>query len=283
MALGTSQVADYDVTIDITCERTDEELERWRLGVHGAIAAAYAKKVEDYEAKLAAREFEVDAVRILGGNSDQNRRIEQTEIKKACIALLSGVDLPSQRFDGIVEDDPYPTSPSEKADSFPRPRPAGDLQEQGRFIRFFEQAFEWEQMSYLFYPYFWGRKKTWHDRALRDHDDPLFAEFLRAGSARAVIPVRPSFEGDLRYFLLTGGLWGGSDMPDISDQNYLPITEEMKERSGASGKERAEGESWEVRLPTKLVKLREDGKLPAWEWSEATGWRPVPKKPSAVV
>ena len=29
---------------------------------------------------------------------------------------------------------------------------------EGRIIQFFEQAFEWNNVTYLFYPYFWGRE-----------------------------------------------------------------------------------------------------------------------------
>ena len=46
---------------------------------------------------------------------------------------------------------------------------------------------------YFFYPYFWGRKPLWVTKLLLDDTDPLFAEFLRAGEARAVVPVRPGF------------------------------------------------------------------------------------------
>ena len=151
------------------------------------------------------------------------------------------------------------------------------MEEQGRIVRFFEQAFEWEQMTYFFYPYYWGRKQTWYDKALKDNDDPIFAGFLNAGEARVVIPVRPTFEADLGYFLLTGQIWGGADLPSITDSDYLPITEEIKESANAPGDEKPQGDPWEVRLPTTLVKLRADGKAPAWTRPDPNKWEWVPK------
>jgi hypothetical protein len=224
----------------------------------------------------------------MGGNPDSNRKIERTEIKKACIALLSGYNLLA--FNGVKEDsDPnaHPP-PSSFLGKFPRPDKApwqpipadgnpGTVEEQGRIIRFFEQAFEWEQMTYFFYPYYWGRKQTWYDKVLKDNDDPIFAEFLNAREARVVIPVRPPFEADLGYFLMTGQIWGGADLPDITDTDYLPITEEIKESANAPGDEKPQGDPWEVRLPTTLVKLRADGKAPAWTRPDPNKWEWVPE------
>jgi hypothetical protein len=86
-----------------------------------------------------------------------------------------------------------------------------------------------------------------------DNDDSLFTDFLRAGQARLVVPMRPQFEADLRYYLLTGQIWGGGDMPHISDRDYLPITEEIKAQTGAPAGEVAQGDPWLVRVPTNLV------------------------------
>ena len=36
---------------------------------------------------------------------------------------------------------------------------------------------------YFFYPYYWGRKSNWTERALLDDPDPLFADFIKAGAS----------------------------------------------------------------------------------------------------
>ncbi len=44
----------------------------------------------------------------------------------------------------------------------------------------------------------------------------------------------------------------------------MPIADELAERLGKPGDEIPQGEAWEVRVPTNLVKLRADDKLPTW-------------------
>lgn len=283
VAVEYHKLDDYGLTIDIQCKVTDQAIEQWQVKTHAAIIQAYNKQLSDYEEKLAARAFQKGTQGTVGGNPDRNRQIERTEIKKACIALLSGYDLLA--FNGIKEDQPN-TQPGPS--NFPRPdeppwQPMppdghyGTVEQQGRIIRFFEQAFEWEQMTYFFYPYYWGRKQTWYGKVLKDNDDPIFAEFLNAGEARVVIPVRPIFDKDLVYFLMTGQIWGGADLPDITDTDYLPITEEIKESANAPGDEKPQGDPWEVRLPTTLIKLRADGKRPGWTRPDPKKWEWVPE------
>src|SRR6185369_12218958 len=138
-----------------------------------------------------------------------------------------------------VVEDPVPQNPKPNdppAQLFPRPNNAKAKQD-GEFARFFEQAFEWEQMQYIFYPYYWSRKSVWYDKATRTNADPLFAEFLRAGQARVVIPVRPSMEPAVWYYLMTTQTWMGGDPPMVTDSDYLSIAEEIKEATGAPGTE----------------------------------------------
>jgi hypothetical protein len=142
------------------------------------------------------------------------------------------------------------------------------------YVRFFEQAFEWEHLVYFFYPYFWGWKPAWHNRMLLDDIDPEFADFLRAGAARVVFPVRPGFEAAVIHYLETGEIWNGGPPPDISDSTYVPIVKEIQEAQGAPGDEVPTGEPWLVRLPTTLVKLRADDALPAWQ-KVGEDWQPA--------
>lgn len=144
---------------------------------------------------------------------------------------------------------------------------------QGDYIRFFEQAFEWENMQYIFYPYFWAQKSRWRARALVSNSDPTFAEFLRAGAARVVFPVRPGFEDDVRYFLQYGKIWGGGPVPGLNQPDYVPISEEISRATGAPGDERAVGKPWEVRVPTELVRLKTKTQLPAWEQDASGVWK----------
>jgi hypothetical protein len=45
----------------------------------------------------------------------------------------------------------------------------------------------------------------------------------------------------------------------------VSIIQEIKESEQAPGKEVLQGDPWDVRLPTTLVKLRADASLPKWK------------------
>ena len=181
-----------------------------------------------------------------------NRQIERTELKRCFISILSNSDV-----SGTNDVAPFPPLMTM---NFPL------IEKDGKNIRFFEQAFEWDKMGYVFYPYLLGRSSQWVDRLfLKVENDPLFENFLRAGYARVVVPVRPGFEDSINFYLLTGKPWLGGDLPKIGDQTYLPISEEMKEQSGAPGDEIPVGDPWEFRIPTRLLKLRKDDSLPKWK------------------
>jgi hypothetical protein len=274
IAVETQQARDFAIVVNVTCVRTDAALDQWRNDTHAAIMNAYVKLLADYQDRREAQAMQTTAQVPLDGNTDQNRVIEQTELKKACIARLAGMDIYDANFNDIrVETITDPL----KDRLFPRPNvPSLTLSgiaggDQGAFIRFFEQAFEWEQMMYLFYPYYWARHQNWYGSALLDSGDPLFAEFLKAGAARVVVPVRLQLEADVRYFLMTGQIWSGGGLPEISDTDYLPITEEIKARDNAPGDEKPQGDPWDVVLPTTLIKLRDDDSLPIWKKFPVSG------------
>ena len=130
-------------------------------------------------------------------------------------------------------------------------------------------------MTYLFYPYYWGRKVNWPKRSLLQDVDPQFAEFLKAGSARVVVPVRPGFESALAHFMDTGEIWEGADPPTLTSPLYVSIIDEIKERTQAPGDEIAQADPWDVRLPTTLVRLRPDASLPAWSKQADGSWVPA--------
>ena len=97
-------------------------------------------------------------------------------------------------------------------------------------IRFFEQVFEWNFVSYLFYHSMWARKCKWADLIDEDSGDPLFDKFLTAGAARVQVPIRSGMEDYFAWFLKTRQIWGASGIPPISgDDEYVSMIQELKE------------------------------------------------------
>lgn len=91
-------------------------------------------------------------------------------------------------------------------------------------VKFVHQAIEWENLLYFMYPYFWDVPVQWDGiRSLR-HPDPTREQFLRAGSARVVITVRPGFEEQFLSFARDGDLSGTS----APDDAYMSIGNEMR-------------------------------------------------------
>ncbi len=117
-------------------------------------------------------------------------------------------------------------------------------------VKFIEQAFEWEIMSYNFYPFYWGNKAQWSQLYQQQVDDPLFRAFLQSGMARVVVTVRPGFEEAVMYYMGTGRIWLGGNAPVIGDDLYMSIVEELKTTEYL-----LDGE-WFTKLPTTLTVIQ---------------------------
>lgn len=257
----TNLVNALTLNVEITCKRTDELLDKWRLQTYDKIVAKWQKLQDDYLAKLETlNQRKQDVLSLELNDEASNRQIERTELKRQCIALLDDSDYwvhgvqATHDWDTGVDPD---LAVAEHA---------------GTWVRWFEQAFEWDKIGYVFYPYFWAdsEKENWLKLLGAKSDDALFLAFLRAGYARVTIPVREGFEAAVNFYMLTGIPWLGGGLPSMGVRGdnplYLSIVEEMKESSSAPGDEKPVEEPWEIRLPTTLIKLRKevDGTTPTW-------------------
>ncbi|MGW1273425.1 hypothetical protein, partial [Streptomyces sp. NPDC002491] len=251
----------FALGVELYCERTERGLHVWQLKTHAKLTQGYLTKLKEYEQAVAEARAAAGVV-IPGGNPGLNRKVVVTELRKQCLMLLT-----AQHFEG------FGAIESSSQEGYPEPD-LGLSAEQMPYVRFFEQAFEWEHLAFFYYPYFWGRRPGWQDRMLLDDADPDFSDFLRAGAARVVFPVRPGFESAVTHFLETGEIWNGGPPPDMASPLYVPILKEIQEASGAPGAETALGEPWLVRVPTTLVRLRPESDLPEWRKS-GDDWVPV--------
>jgi len=256
--LNTYYIGDIAVTVEVKCQRTSRAYRKWQLNTHAKLTEAYQAKMADYEEKLAEIELQA-GVEIDGKNPSLNLEMMKDELKKNSITLLT--DQHFDLFDAVETDS--------------NGLPQLDLNEneaEGSYVRFFEQAFEWEHMTWVTYPYFWGRKQKWEERISYEDSDRLFNQFIKAGYCRAVVPVRPGFEGAVDHFMTFGEIWNGGPLPAISSDLYLPIADELAERMDMSGDEVPQGDPWELRVPTNLVKLRSDNKVPIWVKNDNGEW-----------
>jgi hypothetical protein len=241
----TEDIQAYVVNIEVFCERTDRAFESWQIATFEKIVAAYRAATAMYEDKLKAAEV-ARGVIIEGRNPGINSQIIRNELKKQCLTLFTGDDF--SQFNAVSGTPPVVD--------------LHEAEQEGRIIQFFEQAFEWEQLTYLFYPYFWSRQSTWNKRMAFNDNDPRFNQFLQAGSARVVVPVHPAYNDAILHYVETGTIWNGGTPPHLDDPLFISIVAELKAATDDLEGAEPEGEPWLVKVPTTLVYLQEDAVLP---------------------
>ncbi len=240
----------YAMNLELLCQRTDRALESWQLKTFTALRQAYEQRRAIWEEQQRAAEIAA-GISVPGRNPVINRQLEHAEVRRAVISLLVG--MPIDQFGAL----------NTGADGEPVINQLATVG-QAPIIAFYDQAFEWDQLIYNLYPYFWGRHATWR-QGVDDGAalDTLHEAFLDAGVARVVVPVRPGFEATALYFLATGALWRGGKVPQIGDPLYVSIAKELvaAQNDGAGGV--LLGDEWTVRIPTTLVTLGGEADLNA--------------------
>lgn len=230
-------------SLTATCQLTPEARNAWLQKTFKAIIDAYQDALEEYNSKLA--EELGKAVTIKGSNPGFYRQIENTVLRKNCISYMMDRTLNSTRgygLSGLTQGSTfsdYETVLSPTLDKYTA------------FVKFMEQAFEWENLSYHLYPYYWGKRDNWVSLYQQEDVDPLFRSFLQSGMARVIVTVRPGFEDAVQFYMATGKIWNGGEVPVIGDDLYLSLVEEMKEPKGAK-----HGKAWITRVPTPLTILQ---------------------------
>ena len=95
---------------------------------------------------------------------------------------------------------------------------------------FWERAFDWNLMSFMFYDYFWNDLCKWPDKFYPGHPDFMFNAFLRAGFMRVMIPAGIGMDEDVLWYIKTKEKWGKKqDYPrDPGDPRWVNVIEELK-------------------------------------------------------
>jgi hypothetical protein len=258
-----------NIGIALECERTDEFYQQWQIETYNAIMEAYLERVREYNEAVQNQEVipegETETMRF---NPLENRAIEKRELKRLAIELLAG------QKNHKTSRNNY-TNPN--VAGIEKMKADADFQQHAQTVKFFEQAFDWEIMSYIFYPYFYGDESNWKDLFQKQEPaDYIFQAFLQSGMARAIIPVREGFEYAVMWYMETGELWNGQDMiADTENELYVSIDEELR-----APKIEVVEDTWETRLPTSLTIIQaqsaalDEGGLPCFCPDENTNIKP---------
>ncbi len=235
-----STASSFFVSVTLTCELLPASglFEAWQVRTYDALIAAFDRARARYLARLRAR--------ITASSAGRERQLERRQLDRAAIAILASLRA------GGSEPSP-PCSP-----------PHGGSET--RYLEFFENAFDWAEMTYAFRP--WpsagepcGRDPNWRGQAVIDLEtDELFKSFLHAHSARVLVPVIPGVELAALYYLLYGLLWSGDagGVPVAATDVALVADLEASPEAGVAP-------SWCLEIPTPLRILQAASELPVFE------------------
>ncbi|MCJ8152627.1 hypothetical protein MKJ01_02480 [Chryseobacterium sp. SSA4.19] len=240
-----SNIDSVNFNFEVTCKLSDAYMNAWKQENFDTIIKAYQEAYTAFQEKK--KELEAAAKELEKENQEKvsvfYRDMERVILKHNCIAFLLqdysalGKNLTNnakamQDFSIILDE---------------------NMDQYTALAKFMEQAFEWTIMQYTFYPYYWANRNEWQNMYLSNSADPLFRNFLQAGMARVIVTVNPGFEDAVQFFLTTGRIWNGGEVPVIGDPMYMSIVDEMREPVGLK-----QGKAWISTVPTALNILQKD-------------------------
>ncbi|WP_315052780.1 hypothetical protein [Chryseobacterium indoltheticum] len=232
-----------NLAFNFNCELSQSFLEAWKQEGFDAIIKAYETAYADFLVKQ--KEADEKAKQQEAENKDKlsifYRDMERVILKHNCIAYLlqDYLHVLGQNFTSGDQMKNFQVILGE------------ELEQYAALAKFMEQAFEWEIMDYTFYPYYWASRDEWQKMYLTENADPLFRSFLQSGMARVIVTVKPGFEDAVQFFMTTGKIWNGGEVPVIGDPMYMSIVDEMRQPTGE-----AQGKFWISRIPTTLTILQ---------------------------
>ncbi len=238
VSIVTWDVGAFALNLHVSLLRTDELFKQWKLTTFNTIMEAYYSRLEKYNEII--EQYKTVNVERRNTNPGFYREIEQVLLKKSCISYLLGHDnMGSIQF---YNGDSLATLNINRE----------GLYEYAEIAKFLEQAFEWEIMGYIFYPFYWAHKNRWEELYSQNsiYYDDTFVKFMESGMARVIVTVRPGFEDAVNWFLEKGEIWNGSTPPVVGDELFLSIVDELQEPEYD-----VEG-SWETRVPTNFMLIQ---------------------------
>ena len=234
-----------DIAVSISCQLTTEALNAWKQNCFKAIITKYEEALAEYNKKISEQVVVAQEKKLT--NPGFYREIEKTILKKNCISYV--VDKVTANTTNT-----YGRLMHNNSTSFTEyeVNPNQTFNNYSGFVKFMEQAFEWDIISYNFYPFYWAHKDTWKEKYQFDESaDPVFRSFIQSGMARVMVTVRPGFEEAVLHFMNTGAIWNGGHVPSLGDKLYMSITDELKQPAGEK-----QGKAWLTRVPTSLTILQ---------------------------
>ncbi|HAX74810.1 MAG TPA: hypothetical protein DCY88_02985 [Cyanobacteria bacterium UBA11372] len=235
----------YCVTIEVKCTLTPEKYEEWQIKTYNAIQEGYRQQKAEYYERAGVGKTEIGS-----HNPLENRKIENNELKKGCTKQLLQQHL---QLVGASEDNAFTKCGVSRI-------------AQLKYIQFFEQAFEWDEMTYQLSPSFQEQvsPEEFTTTALNYYSltDSIFTNFLQAESARVLLPVRHNYTMLVLYYLSSGMMWSGENSLTPTNEKYVSIVNELKTLPELDCECKYVSKPWEITIPTSMIMLQDSSKLP---------------------
>lgn len=241
-----SSMNGYYLNLQIECAPTEEAINEWNIKTYNSIISKYEKDLNDFNTAVenAAEVFSFDSNGVVG------EEVMRNELKKRSIEMLS-----QQRFESFDA-----TINKQGANKYPE-IDFSKVREDAKYIKFFENSFDWANITYEFMPYFWGRKPRWLTLMKFEGADLNFTSFMQAGAAKIVVPVKPEYSRTILHYINTGQIsYTFSEFVAPEHHHLL-----MDLRDPTPTINPTDDITWEIKIPTTQIYLdNPDTSLPVY-------------------
>ena len=130
-----------------------------------------------------------------------------------------------------------------------------------RYLQFFEQAFEWNEMAYALS----GANGFETNPADLSNQNGLLSAYLQSTSARVLLPVRPEYMFIVPYFLDSGMIWYSENTLTPVNTMSIDMVNELKCCIAKNEHPHSCSKSWEIRVPTAMKAIQDGDELPVFK------------------
>lgn len=239
----------YSVNILIHTELSDSRFEAWQIKVYEAVALAAEQCRSQYSQTLN------DLVNnLLAIDPLEKRNVERDALKNSAVEQLNIIR--NQRI-GM----PCTTDESSPPNTVESHLVDGVIA--SRYDQFYDQMFEWTEMTYSFH-------STSHDcdndqafdALIGPQENSLFTRFLQAGSGQISIPVKAEYAYPVLYFIATGEIWPADARFAPCLQNDLRIYNNLITAAGVDEGCATTSKPWKIVVPTSMLMVQSNNELP---------------------
>jgi len=240
------------ITFEMQYKASEQMLGMWRLNFYNQILeAAEGKPTPEDKLGLSRR------VNVLA-NADAAKKLIKEELERETMQYVLGTDL--KGFDGywrnLSDETPEENYPEVNVDKTNSLQP---------IVSFLSTAFDFDKMSYRFLPAYLGAEEN-RSKLFDGKNSGEIREFLQAGWAEVILPIRRGEEYKFFYMLETGLIWAGSDeeAPLPNSREYLALSEEIEEDRLLTEDTQADSnvvDVWTFNLPTPFEILQDGSSL----------------------